>query len=98
MAIDAYLDYRKRAGEQVGPNNPLIREQSDLEDKFRVLNPRHVTDKTISSLTKLVSYETGLRVKSKDHYERKETMLNHGLRKIVVLSRVVSCEVAHRLR
>lgn len=81
-AIDGYLDYRQRAGEILKPGAPLIREQFDGSDKFKVLNPQPLERETVSSLIKIVAYKAGLRQKNANNrFERKETMLNHGLRK-----------------
>jgi hypothetical protein len=40
MMIDQYLEDRKRAGEDLNPESPLIREQYDSRDKKQVANPR----------------------------------------------------------
>ena len=40
--IDTYLQYRKHAGEEIKPESPLIREQFNTEDKFKVNNPRSI--------------------------------------------------------
>ena len=39
--IDTYLTYRKHAGEQLKPESPLIRVQFNVEDKFKVNNPKN---------------------------------------------------------
>jgi integrase len=80
-AIDNYLDYRMRAGETIRPDSPVIREQFDGADKFKVEHPQSLGRETVSSLIKIVAYKAGLRTKSANRFERKETMLNHGLRK-----------------
>ncbi|HKU49427.1 MAG TPA: site-specific integrase, partial [Nitrososphaera sp.] len=81
-AIDGYFDYRRRAGEIINPESPLLREQFDGSDKFKVLNPQVLGRETVSSLIKIVAYKAGLRKKSTNRFERKETMLNHGMRKL----------------
>jgi integrase len=52
-AIDSYLDYRKRFGEDVlklKDKAPLIREQFNIDDKLRIQNPRFLSDETITHL------------------------------------------------
>ncbi len=40
--IDTYLQYRKHAGEELKHESPLIREQFNPVDKFKVNNPRSI--------------------------------------------------------
>ena len=40
--LDTYLNYPKQAGEQLKPESPLIREQLNAEDKFKVNNPKDI--------------------------------------------------------
>ena len=86
--IDSYLDYRKKQGEQLKGNSPLIREQFNTNDKLRVNNPRHLTPIAIRYMINevLIKYSS-LRKKSKFDYEnnrkegRNSTMLTHAFRK-----------------
>ena len=53
IAIDSYLDYRKRFGEDVlklKDKAPLIREQFNIDDKLRIQNPRFLSDRMITHL------------------------------------------------
>jgi integrase len=73
VAIDNYLDYRKRFGERLfydqytgkwePKQSPLIREQFDKSDTFACANPRSVTMKTISYIIYKLIYDAGLRQK-----------------------------------
>ena len=86
--IDSYLSYRKKQGEQLNDNSPLIREQFSTIDKLKVNNPRHLTLITFRYMINdvLTKYST-LRKKIPFDYENKRkegrnpTMLTHAFRK-----------------
>ncbi len=86
--IDSYLSYRKKQGEQLNENSPLIREQFNTNDKLKVNNPRHLTLITFRYMINdvLTKYST-LRKKLPFDYENKRkegrnpTMLTHAFRK-----------------
>jgi integrase len=86
--IDSYLSYRKKQGEQLKDNSPLIREQFNTIDKLKVNNPRHLTLMTFRDMINnvLTKYST-LRKKIPFDYENKRkegrnsTMLTHAFRK-----------------
>ena len=90
QAIDDYLDYRKRCGEMLSQDSPLIREQFDRNDQFRSVKARHIAQSTLMNTIKQVLLDAGLRsrmpevvvsgVKTATH-RRKEVMQIHGLRK-----------------
>ncbi|MDF2737566.1 MAG: site-specific recombinase XerD, partial [Nitrososphaeraceae archaeon] len=86
--IDSYLEYRKKHGEILKGNSPLIREQFSTIDKLKVNNPRHLTTIAIRHMVnEVLTKYTDLRKKLKFDHEnnRKEgrnpTMLTHGFRK-----------------
>ena len=86
--IDTYLQYRKHAGEEIKPESPLIREQFNTEDKFKVNNPRSIGTALIRYLVNevLIKY-SALKQKLPYDYDNKRkigknpTMLTHCLRK-----------------
>ena len=86
--IDSYLSYRKKQGEQLNDNSPLIREQFSTIDKLKVNNPKHLTLITFRYMINdvLIKYST-LRKKLPFDYENKRkegrnpTMLTHAFRK-----------------
>jgi integrase len=95
-AIDDYLDYRRRCGERLTPESPLIREQFDRNDPFRSVKARPVAQSTIMNTIKQVLLDAGLRprlpsqeaIREVEEGERraragrrKEVMQIHGLRK-----------------
>lgn len=86
--INSYLNYRKHSGEILKDASPLIREQFNPEDSFKVNNPRHIGTGLIKYLVNevLVKY-SALKEKLEYDYENKRkvgknpTMLTHALRK-----------------
>lgn len=87
--IDSYLEYRKRSGEELKDDAPLIREQfsSDASDLFRVKNPKHITTDTIAKMLRLKIIQAGRKVdhlvdgKNEGFKYRKDIPLIHGFRK-----------------
>ena len=84
--IGSYLEYRKRCGEEIKSTAPLIREQFDASDSFRVKHPKHISLKTISKILRQKSIQAGI-IKV-DHTGnnsgskmRKDIPLIHGFRK-----------------
>jgi len=43
IAIESYLEYRRRLGEKLAQETQLIREQFDRNDLFRVRNPHKIS-------------------------------------------------------
>jgi len=79
-AIDSYLDFRKRSGETLTPNAPLLREQFNQKN---AANPRQMSLGGLYTVMEPVIIEAGIRVPSNDQHKRHEVMLFHGFRKYV---------------
>lgn len=84
--IFSYFQYRERCGEIIKPEAPVIREQFDVSDSFRVKHPKHVSLQTISKILRLKIIQSGLR--NVEHVgdktgskNRKDIPLIHGFRK-----------------
>ncbi|MDQ6862334.1 MAG: tyrosine-type recombinase/integrase [Thermoproteota archaeon] len=84
--IYSYLLYRRRCGEEIKSDAPLIREQFDATDSFRVKHPKHVSLKTIAKILRQKAIQAGMR--KVDHIGnnegskmRKDIPLIHGFRK-----------------
>lgn len=75
-AIDDYLDYRRRAGEEVKPEAPLIREQIAIPNQPKVVQVWNLTQLTVNALE-----NSGVRTPGTDRHKRHETMANHACRK-----------------
>jgi integrase len=88
-AIDTYLSYRVRSGEVIKPNSPLIREQFDIHDSFKVKHAAKAIDiKTISKIIRQKLIQSGVReiepigIGNKEGSKmRKDVPLIHGFRK-----------------
>ena len=86
--IDSYLNYRKYAGEILKGESPLLREQFNSEDSFKVNNPKFIGISLVRYLVNevLIKYST-LRQKLPYDYQNKRreqkspTMLTHAFRK-----------------
>lgn len=86
-AVDSYLSYRERSGEKIAPNTPLIREQFDKDDIFKIKYPRQVLLGTISKILSEKFIQAGIR--EVEHIKENQTMgqsrkeipLIHGFRK-----------------
>ncbi len=72
--IDAYLDYRTRAGERLNPQSPFIREQFDVNDIEQVRKQgRSVSKDTISNILLSIVTKAGLRKTNHNFTGRKKT-------------------------
>src|SRR5919106_1001906 len=60
-AIDEYLDYRRRFGEEIKDKSPLLREQFNVDDKWRIESPRFVSEKGIEHIIDNVLKKAGVR-------------------------------------
>lgn len=88
--IDTYLQYRKHAGETLKPESPLIREQFNPSDSFKVNNPKSIGSGLIKYLVnEVLTKYSALKQKIEYDYENKRkivgkrnsTALTHSLRK-----------------
>jgi site-specific recombinase XerD len=87
-AIDSYLDYRKRFGEAINPDSPLIREQFDIEDPWAIKHhvkplARKTYDKMIARFMKKagLSFPTIIETGSKRTLKRRPVAQTMGFRK-----------------
>jgi len=87
--IFSYLTYRVRSGETIlNQDAPLIREQFNALDTFRVKHPQHISLKTISKILRQKSIQAGLITSNHTGNKRgalsknrKDIPLIHGFRK-----------------
>lgn len=90
-AIDSYLDYRRREGERLKDDAPLVREEFDITDELHIANPRHVSVDILRGLIKRLGAISGViekraQIKEDDNIdkkriERRPVMGTHGFRK-----------------
>lgn len=76
-AIQDYLDYRKRYGEELKDKSPLIREQFNPDNPFTINSPRFVSEKTIEYILTHALKQSGVRKPGQVH-------LSHGFRKFFI--------------
>jgi integrase len=94
-AIDNYLEYRKRYGEKITDNSPLIREQFDINDIEQIVSPRFVARDALMKVLDIVLNRSGLREKRKEiageqmrGRVRKGVARAHGFRKFATTNMV----------
>ena len=78
--IDAYLAYRRRFGETITSDSPLIRDDFPPEDDKSASCPRRVTHAALRSNFGRLLIKTGVRTKSTTR-KRQEVMIMHSMRK-----------------
>jgi integrase len=88
MVIDQYLEYRKRFGEILKPNSPLIREEFDHNDLFKSRMPRKLSNQYMMILVDRILVAAGIKtVKRKIEGAKPElhpVKRCHGFRKFYV--------------
>jgi integrase len=89
-AIDEYLEYRKRFGEQLKPDTPLIREEFDRNFIGQVKRCRPVSYHTVLRLVDDIIIQSGIRVRIRkiEGQQFKHLMhpvqRSHGFRKFAI--------------
>lgn len=81
VAIDEYLEYRKRIGEQLKDKSPLIRDKFGIENYFRA--PRFLSIRAISLLFEEALKKAGVN-QLKPGQKKREVMRSHGFRKFFI--------------
>lgn len=85
-AIDEYLEYRKRIGEELKDKSPLIRDRFDMDNYFRA--PKFVSIRTLSFIFEDVLKRAGVNqpnIAGKSRYQKKrDVMRSHGFRKFFI--------------
>jgi integrase len=81
--IDEYLDYRRRSGEKLTDDSPLIREEFDINDLEQIKKrSRAISSNTIGNTLLVYLLKTGLRdINRQSQFTRKPIPLLHGFRK-----------------
>jgi hypothetical protein len=79
VATDAYLDYRRRFGEVLIDNSPLLREQFNVDNPFTIQSPKPLSHR-MASYTILEA----LKRSGCNSTTRRKVMLSHGFRKFYV--------------
>jgi integrase len=62
IVIDQYLEYRKRSGEVLKPNSPLIREEFDHSDLFKSKTPHKLSNQYVMILVDRILVAAGIKI------------------------------------
>jgi integrase len=82
--INEYLEFRKRSGERLSNNSPLIRDDFIMDDLDHIMKPKHLSKSTFKFYMMNVLIRSGLRTTTPQISRlrtRKEVSMNHGFRK-----------------
>ena len=88
--IDEYLDLRKRCGETINDNSPLIRDDFQQDDLLKAENPKPITTYNLTFYIRKVLIASGLRNPIKMEFRgqkkkmRKQVAASHGFRKFTM--------------
>ena len=88
-AIDKYIEFRKRYGEEINDGSPVFREQFDTKNQLVIQHPKKLKYQTIDRILTSYSERAGLRKREKLDKNgtkrgsscRKDVPVCHGLRK-----------------
>jgi integrase len=81
-ALDTYTDYRKRYGEIITNDSPLLRDRFNSHYRTKRENEANVI-KSFSDVIDRIVTRAGVRTRSNNRQTRHEKMLDHGFRKLV---------------
>lgn len=86
IAIDSYLEYRRRHGEHpIKEDSPLIREEFNIHDQIRAARPKHLGVQSFLKLIKSVGIRSGVieisPVLENGRGQRHPVKQTHGFRK-----------------
>lgn len=86
VAIDAYLDYRRRLGETIEDKSPLIRELFNSKKPYFVEAPRATTTSIIQRALEKALQKAGINQRPNGliHGKRRAIARSHGFRKFVI--------------
>ena len=90
MQVDSYLDYRKRFGDPLRKNDPLIRQDFDIYDLIRAATPLPLKHTGIVDAMKELIKRSGFSTKS-------EVMRSHGFRKFTI-TQMIKAKVDYTTR
>ena len=82
QAIDSYLEYRKRYGERLNPDSPLIRNQFDKTKQKEAEKSKPMSTHGLQMVVYFLLLDSGIRQKplESEAFKRKEIMRVHGFR------------------
>jgi integrase len=81
-ALDSYTDYRKRMGENITKDSPLLRDQLSSNYRTKKKNQANFL-RSFSDVVDRITNRAGVRTKGNDRQKRHSKMLDHAFRKMV---------------
>lgn len=81
-ALDSYTDYRKRMGETITKDSPLLRDQFSSNYRTKKKNQANFL-RSFSDVVDRITNRAGVRTKGNDRQKRHLKMLDHAFRKTV---------------
>jgi integrase len=92
-AIDAYLDYRRRLGDELKDSAPLIRDKFNVDDPFTAMAPKFLSIRMLSFIFEDVLKRAGVNqaAVTKPKWKKRDVMRSHGFRKFFI----TQCDKAH---
>lgn len=84
--VDTYLDYRRRLGENITDETPLIRELFSPSNPFVINRPKRCTDEMVIQSLEKALHKSGVNQHSigSQKGKRRSIMRSHGLRKFTL--------------
>ncbi len=65
--IDNYIEFRRRNGETIKPESPLIREQFNTRNRIKCAKPRFVSNRNLSKIIEhVINIDAGINKKTED--------------------------------
>jgi integrase len=76
-AIDLYLEYRRRYGERIKEDAPLIREEFDVNDEIHAARPRHLSYFLFKIMVQKLRRKSGV-IEKLPKTTQRQVMESHG--------------------
>jgi integrase len=90
--IDQYIEYRKKAGENITKESFLIRNNFDFNNKEQVKDPQSINYSSLVVQFRKLLINCGLRVSGAEQFKRHEKALFHAFRKYFATT-LANCDV-----
>jgi integrase len=86
VAIDAYLDFRRKFGEELKDESPLIRERFSIDNPFTIQVPKFVSRRALTFVFEDLLKRSGInnQVNVGNKIKSRAIMTSHGFRKFFI--------------
>ena len=73
--IDNYIEFRKRNGETIRPESPLIREKFNTRNRLGSAKPRFLKDRALTKIIEqVINVDAGINIKNKEEEDNNNTI------------------------